>query len=285
MSHEPGERWDTLGTFTEPDHHAPAVHVSPLCKCGQPLSKHSIDGQYDGGCWESRCAEFRLAPLCGDRMGADKCSLQDGHEGQHRDGALVWDAAPTSEPCAGCAKVARHLVGEYACARHPRRADPTTLAQPVGRRAVLIYELLSWVNRAPIEQVEALAARSRTEGPRMACVYIAGPYTGDDAWQTERNVRRAEELAYEVEALGACAVCPHTNTRYVDNRTPYSQKIRTTLEMMRRCDAVLFTDDWRRSTGARGENAEAVRLGMPCFESLAGLRTWLSERGKRDGGA
>jgi hypothetical protein len=201
MSHEPGERWDTLDTFTEPDHYSAQTRVV-----------------------------VERAP--------------------------VVDAAPL----------------------------PTQLAQPTGRRAELIYELLSWVNKAPIEQVEALAARTRNPSP-IALVYIAGPYTAPDAWGVEQNVRRAEFLAYEVEAMGAGAVCPHTNSRYIDTRTPYGRKIDITLEMMRRCNAVLFTDDWRRSTGARGENAEAVRLGMPCFESLGGLRAWLSERGKRDGGA
>ena len=46
MSHEPGERWDTLDTFTEPDHHsaqtrvvverAPVVDSAPCCACVRP---------------------------------------------------------------------------------------------------------------------------------------------------------------------------------------------------------------------------------------------------------
>lgn len=37
-------------------------HVSPLCRCGQPLNKHAVNGQYDGGCFESGCDEFQRAP-------------------------------------------------------------------------------------------------------------------------------------------------------------------------------------------------------------------------------
>lgn len=119
----------------------------------------------------------------------------------------------------------------------------------------------------------------------IAVVYIAGPYSDANPLEIERNVRRAEHLAYEVEALGAAAVCPHTNTRFPDSRTPYEQKVRTTLEVMRRCDAVIFTSDWERSSGARDEHAEALRRGMPIFVDTAptahGLRllkVWMDER-------
>jgi hypothetical protein len=46
------------------------------------------------------------------------------------------------------------------------------------------------------------------------------------------------------------------------------------LEMMRRCDAVICTDDWQRSEGARNEVGEAKRLGIPVFETVAQLRDW-----------
>jgi hypothetical protein len=36
-------------------------HVSSLCVCGQPLNKHEVDGQYDGGCFESGCGGFERA--------------------------------------------------------------------------------------------------------------------------------------------------------------------------------------------------------------------------------
>ncbi len=123
---------------------------------------------------------------------------------------------------------------------------------------------------------------------RIAVIYIAGPYSGADPWQVERNVRRAEELAYEVEALGAAAVCPHTNTRYQDSRTPYEQKVATTLEVMRRCDAVIFGVGWAQSSGACGELKEAKRRGMPVFfdtaptaEGLRALIAWMNAAPER----
>jgi hypothetical protein len=45
--------------FAEADKAVP--HVSPLCVCGQPLNKHAVNGQYDGGCFESGCDGFERA--------------------------------------------------------------------------------------------------------------------------------------------------------------------------------------------------------------------------------
>lgn len=37
--------------------------IGSTCKCGQPLSKHAVCGQYDGGCIESKCEAFEDAPI------------------------------------------------------------------------------------------------------------------------------------------------------------------------------------------------------------------------------
>lgn len=105
-------------------------------------------------------------------------------------------------------------------------------------------------------------------------VYIAGPYTAPDGWEIERNVRRAEEMAYEVARLGAMPVCPHTNLRYMaDDLASFLYP--ATLEMMRRCDAVLFVEGWEKSKGARGEEVEAEKRSMPRFYSVDALSVWL----------
>lgn len=144
-------------------------------------------------------------------------------------------------------------------------ALPTQLAQPTGRRASSI-----------------------------ACVYIAGPFSGSDGWEIKCNVHRAEELARQVAQLGAMPMTPHSIGANMAGTESQTFWLAATLEMMRRCDAVLFTDDWRRSAGARGEMAEAARLEMPVFYSVASLKRWLeggnapamvAAIGKRDGGA
>jgi hypothetical protein len=49
------------------------------------------------------------------------------------------------------------------------------------------------------------------------------------------------------------------------------------LEILRRCDAVLVTTDWRDSAGARGEVNEAKRIGLPVFDGTTALGEWLAD--------
>lgn len=97
----------------------------------------------------------------------------------------------------------------------------------------------------------------------MKVIYVAGPFRGAHAWAVEQNVRRAEAVAYEVFAAGHVALCPHTNTRFFDGSLPDQIFIDGTLELMRRCDAVIVLPNYARSQGTRGEIAEAERLGKP----------------------
>lgn len=100
-------------------------------------------------------------------------------------------------------------------------------------------------------------------------VYIAGPFRGKSAWDIETNIRRAEDLALEVwRTPGHAALCPHTNTRFFQGAAPDDVWLDGTLEMLRRCDAVLLTKFWERSSGARTEVREAMNLGIPVFDSV-----------------
>jgi len=110
----------------------------------------------------------------------------------------------------------------------------------------------------------------------MPVVYVAGPFRGTNAWEIERNIRRAEALAFEVWMLGGVAcICPHTNTRFFDGTAPNATWLDGDIEMMRRCDAVIFTPDWERSAGARAERVFCDEHGIRCFDAVDDLRAWL----------
>jgi len=113
---------------------------------------------------------------------------------------------------------------------------------------------------------------------RIPVIYIAGAYSADDPWGVEQNVRRAEEACYELEALGASVICPHTNTRWQDQRTSYEQKLRTTLAALRRCDAVFFLPVWALSRGARGEHEDALRRGKVLLFGMDEARAYIARR-------
>uniref|UniRef100_A0A6M3J7I4 DUF4406 domain-containing protein n=1 Tax=viral metagenome TaxID=1070528 RepID=A0A6M3J7I4_9ZZZZ len=109
----------------------------------------------------------------------------------------------------------------------------------------------------------------------MKLVYVAGPFRGPNSWEIEQNIRRAETLALEVWRLGAACICPHTNTRFFQGAADDTVWLDGDLEILRRCDAVLMTDDWERSTGARAERDEAAKRGIAVLETLDELHDWL----------
>jgi hypothetical protein len=123
--------------------------------------------------------------------------------------------------------------------------------------------------------VEPIASTSDTAA-RMKLIYIAGPYRGASEWQVVQNIRRAETLALAVWQSGAACICPHKNTALFGGAAEDSVWLEGDLEMMRRCDAVLCTDDWQRSVGAIEEVRVARAMGLPVFETIAQLQSWLA---------
>jgi Domain of unknown function (DUF4406) len=113
----------------------------------------------------------------------------------------------------------------------------------------------------------------------MKLVYVAGPYRAPTTWEISLNIHWARTLGAMVATAGAYPVIPHSNTAHMDGLAPDELWLKGTMEMMRRCDAVIFTSDWERSTGAREERAEAGRIGLPCFDCIFELRGWLARVG------
>ena len=108
----------------------------------------------------------------------------------------------------------------------------------------------------------------------MLLIYIAGPYTAPTRAGIEANIERATLVALDVAALGVMPVCPHANTgdaRFSDVQ-PYQFWIAGTLDLLRKCDAIVLVDGWRESNGARGEVDEARGLGMPICGNVGELK-------------
>jgi len=110
----------------------------------------------------------------------------------------------------------------------------------------------------------------------MKVVYVAGPFRGKSSWDMEQNIRRAETLALEVWRAGFACICPHTNTRFYQGAAPDQVWLDGDLEMLRRCDAVLMTPDWGRSTGATAERNLAIDAGIRVCYNLPDLIRVLS---------
>jgi len=93
-------------------------------------------------------------------------------------------------------------------------------------------------------------------------VYIVGPYRAPTPEGVQDNIRRAREWAAAVAEAGYMPVCPHALTVGMDRLQPDEFWLAGTLELMRRCDAVLLTPGWNRSAGSRSEATEARTLNL-----------------------
>ena len=111
----------------------------------------------------------------------------------------------------------------------------------------------------------------------MKLVYVAGPFRAPLLWEIEQNIRRAEYLALQVWRLGAACICPHTNTRFYTGAAPDHVWLDGDLEILRRCDALICTYDWEKSSGASAEVGFAVKHGIPVFRAIDELQNWLTE--------
>jgi hypothetical protein len=118
-------------------------------------------------------------------------------------------------------------------------------------------------------------------------VYIAGKYRGKTPEAVEQNILVAESLAAAVLAAGIMPVVTHSMTRNMDGVASDAFMLAWTLEIMRRCDAVILVHNWRDSAGSLAEVDEAKRIGIPVFGlaqngtpddgALAGLCRWAAE--------
>ncbi|EMQ4336880.1 hypothetical protein WG681_004781 [Salmonella enterica subsp. enterica serovar Newport] len=113
-------------------------------------------------------------------------------------------------------------------------------------------------------------------------IYLAGPYRpyiigSGRTVPTTVNILKAEETAVSVVdqlyAHKMFPVTPHLNTANFEYKTegeiPDEYWLECTMELMRRCDAVLLIgDDAMRRSGTRAEVEEAKRLNIPVFNNL-----------------
>lgn len=105
----------------------------------------------------------------------------------------------------------------------------------------------------------------------MALVYIAGPYTAKSRWDVTCNVNAAKRVALEVGTLGLFPVTPHVLGSGFEDCQTEEFWYRGTLELLRRCDAVILVPGWENSKGATEERRAALELGLPVFERVADL--------------
>lgn len=94
-------------------------------------------------------------------------------------------------------------------------------------------------------------------------IYVAGPYRGD----VDANIAKARAVAAKCYLVGHDVICPHMNTAKMDEDTdlPGEFWLRTTLNLLARCDAIVLVDNWEKSQGTVAEVEYASQVGMPVY--------------------
>jgi len=96
-------------------------------------------------------------------------------------------------------------------------------------------------------------------------IYVAGAYGGD----VEANIAKAEAVSIALVRNGWHVFTPHKNTagyeQYEDNLLNKSTWIEMDLNTLSRCDALYVLDNWRRSSGTKGEIRFAKKRDIPIF--------------------
>ncbi len=72
-------------------------------------------------------------------------------------------------------------------------------------------------------------------------------------------------------------VIPHTNTRFFHGQLTDQFWLDGTMEVLRRCDAMLVANDVAKTGGMLAEIDDACERKQPRFYTLTGLRDWLQE--------
>lgn len=113
------------------------------------------------------------------------------------------------------------------------------------------------------------AAHPMTTKPRMPVVYVAGPYRARTRAGVELNIQTARRVGALAATKGWSPLIPHANTGHLDEVCEHHDEfwLDATLELMRRCDAVVLCPGWMDSSGTIAEIAEAKRIGIPVYEA------------------
>jgi len=103
---------------------------------------------------------------------------------------------------------------------------------------------------------------------KLELLYVAGRYRSASAAEVERNIRFAEQFGMLAAETGLWfPVIPHANTMHWERIWGFDDEfyLQGTMELMRRCDALLLIPGAETSDGAIAEVLEAQRLNMNIF--------------------
>lgn len=115
-------------------------------------------------------------------------------------------------------------------------------------------------------------------------VYVAGPYSGDNALSVLQNIGRGEKVCAELFRLGFAPFCPWHDKSYVIDNPDVEFTIEDFYEFsiawLEVSDAMLVLPGSENSEGVRKEVKRANELGIPVLYSIEYLQKIFSKEKK-----
>lgn len=100
-------------------------------------------------------------------------------------------------------------------------------------------------------------------------IYIAGAYRAKNGRTVAENIEVARKASVEVWRSGHIALCPHLNSAHFEDYLgkDYTDKMLLdgTMDLLRRCDAILMLPGYEDSEGAIAELRYAKSQDMPIY--------------------
>lgn len=115
----------------------------------------------------------------------------------------------------------------------------------------------------------------------MKVVYLASPYSADTDWHKYNNIQNAHLSAKYVWQNGMACISPVSNSAWMGGEIKEKTFLDGDIEILKRCDAIFMSGDWRHSKGCLGEMEYAADNCIPIFTTLNELVRWAN--GKESG--
>lgn len=103
-------------------------------------------------------------------------------------------------------------------------------------------------------------------------IYVACSLSASTDFERNLNIDAARHAGYKLAKAGFYPVIPTVNTAGFEEANTLEFWYASTMELLRRCDAVYVVDGSHESSGVKAEVDEAARLDIPvccgCMETL-----------------
>ena len=97
----------------------------------------------------------------------------------------------------------------------------------------------------------------------MKLVYMSHPYTGNE----KENVQKMREYCLRVKYQHPewVLINPLDNHTYAHEKYSYDEFMKMDMELLARCEIIVFCGDWEHSKGCMKEYKEAKRLNKDIY--------------------